>query len=211
MEWKVPAASEIINTASAVIENWHRWEGDISSIEDAFEKLETNSADNVARLIERLSIINTALWHEEDKARDRDASDAAIADTKRLIDRFNAKRAETVEVIDNKLVEAIELNESAPLNTETPGSVIDRLTILCLKRYHMSREAEREDSTEAHRSGCRERLLQIEEQMGDLMHGYDFFIQEMEWGTRRFKLYRQFKMYNDPELNPYLYRKKDKH
>lgn len=211
MDRKLPGAREIFDTASAVIDSWHRREDDISSIEDAFEMLETSSTDRVARLIERLSIINTALWHEEDKARDMDASDTAIADTKRLIDRLNAKRAETVEEIDDQLVEAIALNDSAPLNTETPGSVIDRLIILCLKRYHMSGEVEREGAPEDHRSRCMERLLKIQEQMDDLMHGYDYFIQEMERGTRMFKLYRQFKMYNDPELNPYLYRKRDKH
>jgi hypothetical protein len=210
MNEKLPGARGIFDVASAAIERWHEREEDISSIEDALEKLETNCTDRFDRLVERLSIINTALWHEEDKVRDLDAPDAMIARSKRLIDRLNAERVAAVEVIDDQFVEAIELNDSAPLNTETPGSIIDRLTILCLKRYHMSYEAERESATDEHRSGCREKLLKIEKQMGDLMQAYDYFIHEMELGKRTFKIYRQFKMYNDPELNPFLYRKKGK-
>jgi hypothetical protein len=210
MNEKLPGAREIFDVASAAIERWHEREEDISSIKDALEKLGTNSTNRFVQIIEKLSIINTALWHEEDKTRDLEAADAMIARSKRLIDRLNAERVETVEMIDDQIVEAIALNGSAPLNTETPGSIIDRLTILCLKRYHMSYEAERESATEEHRSRCREKLLKIEEQMGDLMQAYDCFIHEMELGRRTFKLYRQFKMYNDPELNPLLYRKKGK-
>jgi hypothetical protein len=210
MNEKLPGAREIFNVASAAIERWHEREEDISSIEDALEKLGTNCTGRFVRLVERLSIINTVQWHEEDRTRDLEATDAMIARSKRLIDRLNADRVAAVEVIDDQFVEAIELNSSAPLNTETPGSIIDRLTILCLKRYHMSYEAERESATEEHRNRCREKLLKIEGQMGDLMQAYDYFIHEMELGKRTFKIYRQFKMYNDPELNPYLYRKRGK-
>jgi hypothetical protein len=210
MNEKLPGAREIFDVAGAAIERWHEREEDISSIEDALEKLGTNSTNRFVRFVERLSILNTALWHEEDKTRDLDATDAMIAQSKRLIDQLNAERVETVELIDDQLVEAIELNSSAPLNTETPGSIIDRMTILCLKQYHMSYEAGRESATEEHRSGCMGKLLKIEGQMGDMMQAYDYFIHEMELGKRTFKIYRQFKMYNDPELNPFLYRKKGK-
>ena len=90
--------------------------------------------------------------------------------------------------------------------------MIDRLSILALKIYHTREEAERADAPEGHAERNRERLAILEEQRADLAGCLDALWQETLAGTRRFKLYRQLKMYNDPSLNPAIYRKlvKDK-
>jgi hypothetical protein len=149
---------------------------------------------------------NFDLWHEEDKARDPEASDAEIAKVKRAIDGLNQRRNDLVEKLDELLLtSAGEQNPAAPLHSETPGMMIDRLSILTLKIYHTREEAIRMTATEAHRKKNAARLVVLEEQRSDLAHCLDDLWAEVLAGTRRFKLYRQMKMYNDPELNPAVY------
>lgn len=85
--------------------------------------------------------------------------------------------------------------------------MIDRLSILNLKIYHTDEEARRMTATEAHRKKSAARLVVLEEQRRDLAGCLDALWAEVQAGTRRFKLYRQMKMYNDPELNPVVYKR----
>lgn len=149
---------------------------------------------------------NFDLWHEEDKARDPAASDADITAVKHAIDRLNQQRNDLAEKIDNTLLaQAGEQNAAAPLHSETPGMMIDRLSILALKIYHTREESQRESATQAHRQKNTARLAVLEEQRDDLAGCLNALWIEVAGGTRRFKLYRQMKMYNDPELNPVVY------
>lgn len=150
---------------------------------------------------------NFDLWHQEDAARDPLATSETIVRVKRAIDRLNQRRNDLMERIDYALVEAAgEQAGEAPLHSETPGMMIDRLSILELKRFHTREEIERPAVTEAHKERNRERLRVLNEQRDDLRGCLDALWQEVTAGQRRFKLYRQMKMYNDPELNPVLYR-----
>lgn len=151
---------------------------------------------------------NFDLWHEEDKARDPGATDADIAGVKRAIDKLNQRRNDLVERMDAWLLDALEQNERAPLHSETPGLMIDRLSILALKIFHTREEAHRVTATEAHRRRNADRLALLEEQRSDLTACLDSLWAEVLDGKRRFKLYRQMKMYNDPELNPVVYGQK---
>lgn len=205
---KFADAGEIVTISGNVISKWHEKEGGITSLDGAFAAISENIYSDITACIEAVSIINTTLWHEEDRARDTGADAATIAEVKRRIDRLNAARVVKAEEIDSIIYKKINFNINAPLNTETPGSVIDRLTILCLKKYHMKLEAERSDASPEHRKRCAEKFSAIEQQMDDLSAAYDNFMKEIAEGKRRYKMYRQFKMYNDPELNPVLYGQK---
>ena len=104
--------------------------------------------------------------------------------------------------------EAIANRPEAPLHSETPGMMIDRLSILALKIFHTEEETRRASATEEHRQRNRERLTLLREQRTDLAHALDALLDDVTNGRRRFKLYRQMKMYNDPELNPAVYKRK---
>jgi hypothetical protein len=162
-------------------------------------------ADGLMALAMAQHRANFELWHEEDKARAPEAMDAEIARVKRAIDGLNQRRNDLVEKMDAWLMERLEQNDAAPLHSETPGLMIDRLSILALKIYHTREESERVTAGEAHRARNKGRLGLLQEQREDLAGCLDSLWAEVLRGTRRFKLYRQMKMYNDPELNPVVY------
>jgi len=153
---------------------------------------------------------NFDLWHIEDEARTPSASDARLADVKRRIDHTNQLRNDLAEELDRALLEWLAPqklpHEEAPQHSESPGLIIDRLSILALKIYHTRQEAERLDAPAEHAARNQERLAILEEQRADLARCLDVLWRETLAGTRRFKLYRQLKMYNDPSLNPAIYR-----
>ena len=162
------------------------------------------------RLVAQLQAHNFELWHEEDKARDPAASAQEIVGVKRNIDGFNKERTDTIEAVDELLLRqlaegGVKPGADSPLHSETLGSIIDRLTILALRIYHMKEETLREDADEAHRQKCRERLKVLAEQERDLSDCLRALLEELCSGRKRFKIYRQMKMYNDPTLNPILY------
>jgi hypothetical protein len=163
------------------------------------------NADGLMPLAMAQHRANFELWHEEDKVRVPDVADAEIVRVKHAIDKLNQMRNDLVEKMDVWLMERLEQNASAPLHSETPGLMIDRLSILALKIYHTQEEARRMDATESHRLRNIDRLARLEEQRNDLAECLDDLWTEVLGGTRRFKLYRQMKMYNDPELNPAVY------
>jgi hypothetical protein len=160
-------------------------------------------------LLLRLHRSNFDLWHLEDRARDTDASDTVIADVKRAIDHTNQRRNDLVEKLDNALMAALTAaglpNAESPLHSETPGMILDRLSILSLKTFHTEEETQRQDASEEHRERNRQRLSILKEQSAALTGCLAELWQQVVRGERRFQLYRQMKMYNDPTLNPVLY------
>jgi hypothetical protein len=168
-----------------------------------------STSGNFAQLVLDQHIANYDLWHREDDARDPVASDHTIVEVKHDIDRLNQRRNDLAEQIDIALLELAPhqpsdpLQPSAPLHSESPGLIIDRLSILALKIFHTHEQLHR--STPEHQRRNHSRLLVLNEQRDDLAACLDVLWSDVLAGRRRFKLYRQLKMYNDPTLNPVLY------
>jgi hypothetical protein len=149
---------------------------------------------------------NFDLWHREDAARDPLSGDQAIAACKRAIDKLNQLRNDLTERLDRGLLDSLPpLDSTLPLHSETPGLMIDRLSILALKIFHTAEEAHRTSASPEHREWNRERLGVLNAQRDDLAQSLAELSSDIRAGRRRFKLYRQLKMYNDPALNPVLY------
>lgn len=166
---------------------------------------------SVLELVEAQHRVNFDLWHTEDEARRQDVDDSHIAGCKRAIDKLNQRRNDLIERVDAELNALIEprLPTATPdvYNTETLGSVLDRLSIMALKVYHMGVEADRDSSSAELREECRVKLARLEHQRGHLLASGLAVVDDYAAGRKRPFVNRQFKMYNDPRLNPSLYGK----
>ncbi len=154
---------------------------------------------------------NFLLWHEEDLARCPAATDTEIAQVKRAIDRYNQQRNDWIERIDDWLTQflaaqGVQPGPHAVMNTETPGSTFDRLSILALRLYHLREELDRPGVSAEHRAKVSQKLAICELQQTELAAALAQLLAEIQAGTKRHRTYRQCKMYNDPALNPAVYR-----
>lgn len=152
---------------------------------------------------------NYQLWHEEDKARREDMGFEFVYRAKRNIDHFNQQRNNCMEEMDQWLHVHLDPVDPAiipcPVHSETPGMIIDRLSILSLKQYHMALQTTRHDVDEDHRQRCQDKLVLIDSQRCQLLQCLQGFLQDILDKQRTFKRYHQLKMYNDKQLNPELY------
>jgi hypothetical protein len=199
------SATEIVELQDRLTREWHE------KPDAPVGSSSSGAAAEWLGLVARQHRANFDLWHIEDKARTPGASDREIALVKQGVDVTNQLRNDLIEELDLKMLAWMEArgmpNPAAPLSSEPPGMIIDRLSILALKIYHTKEEAERRDAPPGHAERNKERLAILEEQRDDLAGCLDRLWRETAEGTRRFKLYRQLKMYNDPTLNPAIYGK----
>jgi Protein of unknown function (DUF4254) len=161
------------------------------------------------RALAEQHLSNFELWHAEDAARTPGASDHDLARIKRFIDHANQRRNDLTEQCDVLLLDSLNRQNlpapGAELHSESPGLILDRLSILSLKLFHTREEIDRPGAPPGHRERNLERLRILFEQRDDLAASLDRLWQQVLDGRRRFKLYRQLKMYNDPALNPAVY------
>ena len=83
---------------------------------------------------------------------------------------------------------------------ETMGSLIDKICIAELKVFHIQEQIDRTDLAEELRRLSRERLAVMKRQRDDLVAELDTLRASWRRGTWQPKVYRQFKMYNDPRF-----------
>lgn len=161
-------------------------------------------------LVENNHQYNFQLWHEEDKARRDDCGFEYVYRAKRNIDQLNQQRNNYMEAMDEWIFHHYQPRQNnCVFHSETPGMMIDRLSILALKEYHMREQTLRNDVTSAQLTISKKKLKIIIRQLQHLADCLDFFLKDIVDGRRSFRLYHQFKMYNDPTLNPQLYKRKD--
>ena len=196
-----------------LLETMKLLERQLKEVEQWHEELPQDDSSESAdfpSLVSTQHQVNFELWHQEDLARDPDVSDSKIAGVKRAIDVLNQRRNDLIEQLDQFLVnvlsrENVNTTDQTELNSETPGSIIDRLSINALKIYHMNEEIQREDVAENHRKKCFGKLSVLQEQREDLRQCLDKLLVDLSTGKKRLKVYQQMKMYNDESLNPVLY------
>jgi len=188
---------EIIKLQTTTVDDWHQQAMD-------------NPYAGILKTVCQQHSFNYLLWHEEDIARSRDVTDEEIARVKRSIDSYNQQRNDWIEKVDDEITAMVESNQvtvadDAPMNTETPGCTIDRLSILALRIYHLREQLERTDVSQEHRQSVEHKIAVCLLQQNDLKTSLTQLLEDIFAGRKRHRTYRQFKMYNDPTLNPYLY------
>lgn len=198
------SAPEIAALQTTLTARWHEAE---PAVDDRVSHRTANETQSFSLLVQQNHLRNFQLWHEEDVARRDDLGHERVYRAKRNIDRFNQERNNFIEEMDQAIVAALQPPSSGvPRNSETPGMMIDRLSILALKEFHMREETERADASPQHRERCAEKLARIRVQRADLTDCLGELLEDVRTRRRTFSVYFQFKMYNDPTLNPQLYR-----
>ncbi len=168
-------------------------------------------AGSLEMLLMHKNWIDTVQWHLEDIIRNPEIDPVEALKIKRRIDASNQDRTDMVEFLDGYFLDkykGVSVLPSATINTETIAWAIDRLSILSLKIYHMEVEAKRTDTTAEQQNSCQGKLDTLLTQWEDLTTAIEELIVDIESGRKYIKVYKQMKMYNDPELNPVLYAKK---
>ena len=153
--------------------------------------------------------VDTVQWHYEDLIRDPNIEPIEGMNLKRLIDKSNQHRTDLVEKVDDYFqaqFDEVKYSENAKVNSESPAWVVDRLSILALKLYHMEEQVARIDTDAAHKATNTSKLAILQEQQVDLSTSFDELLNDIGSGDRKMKVYRQMKMYNDPSTNPVLYK-----
>ncbi len=188
---------------SFVTKTWH------DSGPEVPEQSGRETPEDLRNLVLMQHAKNYLLWHVEDAARRQDVPDSVIAACKREIDALNQQRNDFIEEIDLCLYALLtpHLPPAAGhhINTETPGMAVDRLSILALKVYHMEEQTWRVDAGAEHIASCRGKLNVLHRQRADLAAALLELIDDYGAGRKVLAMYNQFKMYNDPNLNPELY------
>lgn len=191
---------QIDNMLAHLVDHWH-------TVEPNHEE------KGLAGKVCDLHRFNFLLWHEEDIARSPDVTDEKIAKVKRAIDGYNQSRNDAIEKVDDWLIDelgrqGVTADTDAPAATETPGAAIDRLSILELRRYHMQEQIGRTDAAPEHREKAANRMAILDVQRDHLIEALSRLLDEIFSGQRPLRVFRQMKMYNDPSMNPYLYKTK---
>ena len=189
------------------IRDYHQYDDVDQPINNPF------SAQSIEAILYEKNWIDTVQWHLEDIIREPSIQPEEALLIKRRIDASNQDRTDTVERLDSYFLEQfndVTIENDATINTESPAWAIDRLSILALKIYHMHEQAQREDASNEHRNNCEQKLAVLELQQQDLSTAIDQLLADMQAGKKYMKVYKQMKMYNDPNLNPVLYAKKQK-
>jgi hypothetical protein len=154
--------------------------------------------------------IDAVQWHLEDIIRNPGIDPVEALALKRRIDKSNQDRTDLVELLDSYFLDKYKYIQPLPeasINTESPAWAVDRLSILALKIYHMQQEVDRQEASDEHRAQCSSKLKTLLEQKNDLSAAIDQLLTDIEAGRKYMKVYKQMKMYNDPDLNPVLYAK----
>jgi hypothetical protein len=181
----------------------------LDSVDQSFENL--TQANEIDNLLYHKCWIDSVQWHYEDLIRDPEIDPQEGMALKRLIDASNQRRTDMVEQIDDWFLaqfDGVNPADNATVNTESPAWVVDRLSILALKIYHMQEQVGRDNVEAAHIQQVNAKLEVLLEQQKDLSTSFDQLLEAIVEGRRNMKVYRQMKLYNDPATNPVLYKNK---
>lgn len=193
-----------ISIFNSTIEDYHRCDNVDADIQNPYK------SPDLKYFLYLKCWIDTVQWHLEDIIRDPEINPVEALRIKRRIDKSNQDRTDIVEVIDSYFLDKyknITPKPNAKINTESPAWAIDRLSILALKIYHMQQEVLRIDIDDNLRSERQLKLDILLEQRKDLSTAIEELLDDISNGLKYMKVYKQMKMYNDPSLNPVLYKK----
>jgi hypothetical protein len=181
----IPTAAELAGVCTEVVREWHRREPPLewSVVSASFFGAEDGWMDAMARLC----VINCFQWHLEDECRAHYADSDRLAALKREIDASNGRRVRCIDELDERLIDELGQPDGEPEQVAliTPGNLLDRISILTLKREHAT-----------HRLAV---VAGLAEQLDDACRGLDELVSDVACARQRIKRYPTVKLYGAAE------------
>ncbi len=147
---------------------------------------------------------NFSLWHLESRSRKEGPSDRELVLMKRKINEDNRRRHQCIELVDTVLARNLEEMGVVPaadavLHTESPGPIIDRLSVFSLRRFHLERMLERAEENAPDREFLQKRLETTCESMRLLKNAFTAMRDDVLAGRRAFFITHELKVYKNTE------------
>jgi len=147
---------------------------------------------------------NFKIWHYQNIARDSRTTDIEVAQAKRAIIKRNKARNDIIFSIDTHILTSlrdggISIDPKAPLHSETPGMMIDRLSILALKIHFSRKSPHLLSGPFVARNPSDIQILLLEER-DDLLGCFQTLMIDIHKGARRVKLYPKVAIFEKPTL-----------
>ena len=190
------------------IELIHQVHGqDLASQVHLHRQIPATPTDTLGDILQIQHHYNCQLWAQEDIARSLSISVEKLAAVKRRIDTLNQQRNNWIEEINERFMQAliqmkIKPLQDARLNTETIGSVIDRLSILS-QRIRALDKLSRDTNTEVSQPAT-EMLFTCQKQQKVLTNSLGELFIDVLLGKKIHYSFRMMKLYNDKRFNPFL-------
>jgi len=164
----------------------------VVELERALGGVRLASPNWLLSLLLELHDSNVRQWDLEDETRVPGATDSVVAGAKRAIDKLNLTRHHLIEEIDAALHAHLSQSTTAPLATESPGMVLDRLSVLIIRIARTSEKARSApDGTVIYKG----RLPSLQRQLAALSAALEVLLRDVRAGTRRFLPYEHLKLY----------------
>lgn len=161
--------------------------------------------DDVQKLICLLIKINKILWDLEDSARLSELGDGHVAKAKKDIDISNQQRNDLIREIDALLYKHFHVSRAGKESfySESPGMIIDRLSIIFIKLSVVQRLTSFIEETDL-KSEYLEKEKILFSQIQSIGNFLDLYIERLLKKEVFFEIQQAVKIYNDKRVKKYF-------
>lgn len=164
------------------------------------------AGDTLFELIKENIKTNQTLWDLEDEARMLDLGPQHVASAKEEIDKYNQIRNNLIREIDEEIVKQMDitpLEDQKKFYAESPGMIIDRLSILFIKSFIIKKLVEliEEDDLQDEYS---QKVDIVLKQIDDIGAFLNLYFERLERKEVYFEVQKPVKIYNDQRVRRYI-------
>ena len=162
-------------------------------------------------LVNNLIKTNRIIWNLEDEARMHDLGSEHVTNAKKEIDKNNQIRNNLINDIDRDITENlnIETDYNIKLYSESPGMIIDRLSIIFIKKIEIQKILEFVENVDLKSEYMMKENI-VSNQIETLKEFLDTYFIELENKEVYFKIQDSVKIYNDNRIREYIKKIREK-
>jgi len=191
----------------------NEWFSDLIELWHDTAPIEPTEYQSPKGMTQWLHYQNFVVWHLEEMLRHNDIKPDKIHRLEQAVDKHTNQRMDVLEQIDIWIDNVLETAgiapaDGTPVHSETPANIINRLSVLSLKIFHLKERLDNDNLGKEDKHTVNLRFRILEEQVRDVSKALDQLLLDLRQARKKHKVYRQFKIYNDPSFHPELYSEK---